>query len=91
VLRVRPGRAVLLRQRAIDAEPAPEDGWDLVRVAVRDVTDLAHEVAGYGPDVVALEPSDLRAAVVRVLTASLAAAQSASGRLQAQPAAQGAP
>ena len=58
------GRAVLLRQRALSSDPADEPGWDLVRVSVRDVGDLAHEVAGYGPDVVALEPADLRAGVV---------------------------
>jgi proteasome accessory factor B len=91
VLRVRSGRAVLLRQRALETEPAPEDGWDLVRVGVRDVTDLAHEVAGYGPDVVALDPPDLRAAVVRVLTGALATAASPRSRPEPQPAGQGAP
>jgi proteasome accessory factor B len=91
VLRVRATRAVLLRQRALATDPAPEDGWDLVRVAVRDVAELAHEVAGYGPDVVALEPPDLRAAVVRVLTAALAAAQSPGSVLDREPAGQGAP
>jgi predicted DNA-binding transcriptional regulator YafY len=73
-LRVRAGRAVLLRQRALSAAPSDEPGWDAVRVTVRDVTDLAHEIAGYGPDVVALEPADVRAAVVRVLSAALSAA-----------------
>jgi proteasome accessory factor B len=93
VLRVRAGRAVLLRQRAVGTEPASEHGWDVVRVAVRDAGDLAREVAGYGADVVALAPADLRAAVVRVLTSALAAAD-ADGRsapAAPQPAAQGAP
>jgi proteasome accessory factor B len=73
-LRVRTGRAVLLRQRAVATEPDGTPGWDVVRVVVRDVADLAHEIAGYGPDVVALGPADLRAGVVRVLTAALSAA-----------------
>jgi proteasome accessory factor B len=75
VLRVRSGRAVLLRQRALASDADAEPGWDLVRVPVRDVTDLAHELAGYGPDVVALEPADLRATVVRVLGSALSAAE----------------
>jgi proteasome accessory factor B len=90
VLRVRAGRAVLLRQRALDTEPAPEDGWDLVRVAIRDVTELAREIAGYGPDVVALEPLDLRSAVVRVLSAAHAAGPPKS-LLEPEPAGRGAP
>jgi proteasome accessory factor B len=78
-LRVRAGHAVLLRQRALAATPSDEPGWDALRVTVRDVPDLAHEIAGYGPDVVALEPADLRAAVVRVLTAALSAASYEAG------------
>ena len=97
VLRVRAGRAVLLRQRALSTEPAAMDGWDVVRVGVRDVVDLAHEVAGYGPDVVAIAPPDLRAVVVRVLAAALAATDPAgAGRartapVEPQPATQGVP
>jgi proteasome accessory factor B len=74
VLEVRSGRAVLLRQRAVSTVPAQRAGWDLVRVVVREVSDLARELAGYGPDVVALEPADLRARVVRVLASALSAA-----------------
>ena len=65
---------MLLRQRAVAVERAEVAGWDVVRVVVRDVVELAHELAGYGPDVVALEPADLRAGVVRVLTGALSAA-----------------
>jgi proteasome accessory factor B len=78
-LRVRAGRAVLLRQRALSAAASDEPGWDAVRVPVRDVPDLAHEIAGYGPDVVALQPADVRAAVVRVLSAALSAASYEAG------------
>ena len=91
VLRVRVGRAVLLRQRALDREPAQEPGWDLVRTTVGDVTDLAAEIAGYGPDVVVLEPADLRVAVVRVLTAVLASVEPASTLLEREPAGRAAP
>jgi proteasome accessory factor B len=79
---VRPGRGVLLRQRAVTAEPAgpagpagaaQEDrpGWDAVHVVVRDVRELAQELAGYGPDVVAVEPPDLRERVIGVLGGAL--------------------
>jgi proteasome accessory factor B len=76
---VRPGRGVLLRQRAVSVEPAGpavgagEDGqgWDAVHVVVRDVRELAQELAGYGPDVVAVEPPDLRERVIGVLAGAL--------------------
>jgi proteasome accessory factor B len=89
LVRVRPGRALLLRQRAVGVEPAggpdddsaPRDGsadgqadgqrWDVVHVVVRDVRELAQELAGYGPDVVAVEPADLREQVLRVLRGAL--------------------
>jgi proteasome accessory factor B len=79
LVRVRPGRALLLRQRAVDVEPAGAaeagngdgQGWDVVRVVVRDVRELAQELAGYGPDVVAVQPADLREQVLRVLRGAL--------------------
>jgi proteasome accessory factor B len=86
LVRVRPGRAVLLRQRAIAVEPArggqadagggDGQGWDAVRVVVRDVRELAQELAGYGPDVVAVEPGDLREQVLGVLRGALEGAAS---------------
>jgi proteasome accessory factor B len=91
VLRVRAGRAVLLRHRALDGEPASKPGWDLLTVAVGDVTDLASEIAGYGSDVVVLEPADLRMAVVRVLTAVIAAAELPPDLLEREPAGRAAP
>jgi proteasome accessory factor B len=79
VLRVRRGRAVLLRERAasveaVEPEGAAGEGWDVVRVVVRDMSELARELAGHGPDVVVVEPADLRDGVVQVLTGALAAA-----------------
>jgi proteasome accessory factor B len=91
VLRVRAGRAVLLRHRALDGEPASKPGWDLLTVAVGDVTDLASEIAGYGSDVVVLEPADLRMAVVRVLTAVIAAAELPPDLLEREPVGRSAP
>jgi proteasome accessory factor B len=72
-LRVRPGRAVTLRRRALDvAEGGAADGWDDVTVQVGDLAMLEEELAGYGPDVVVLAPDDLRQGVVRRLRAALA-------------------
>jgi proteasome accessory factor B len=41
--------------------------WDVVRLPVGDLWMLAEQVASHGPDVVALEPADLREAVIRLL------------------------
>jgi len=81
VLRVRAGRGTALRLQARDGTrpdpsqpdapqegPSPVDGWDLVRLPVGDLWNLAEQVASHGPDVVALEPADLRAAVLQLLT-----------------------
>lgn len=68
LLRVRPGRCAGLRLRAFAVEPAAGPGeWDQVTLRIREVSWLAEELASYGPDVVAVEPADLRAAVVRLL------------------------
>ena len=81
VIRVRPNRAVLLRQRAVVEAARPSggadgngQGWDVVQVVVRDVRELAQELAGYGPDIVAVEPTDLREQVIAVLSRALAGA-----------------
>ena len=76
-LLVRDGAGNTLRRRAtvvvdgplIDtAEPADGAGWSRLTVAFGGLDRLADEVSGFGPDVVALEPDDLRSAVVRRLT-----------------------
>jgi proteasome accessory factor B len=82
LLRVRVGRAVLVRRRATAIERAGDDGWDVVRLPVVDAAALAHEVAGHGPDVVALEPADVRAGVVRVLEDALRAATAPTRRMK---------
>ena len=84
VLRVRAERGGTLRRRALppeDGEPDPvgEDpageGWEILRVRVGDALQLAQEVAGYGSDVVLLEPPDVRDEVVRRLLGAAAAHQ----------------
>jgi proteasome accessory factor B len=76
-LRVRPGAGVGLRRRATRENPglAPGD-WDEVVVGFGDPESLASEIAGYGPDVVAVSPEAVRDAVIRRLTAVLDAVAS---------------
>jgi proteasome accessory factor B len=75
-VRVRPGAGFGLRRRgtvtasaADDAADAGPGGFDTLEVAFSDSWALAEEVASYGAAVVALEPPDLREAVVRRLQA----------------------
>jgi proteasome accessory factor B len=75
VIRVRTGRGAGLRRRILDGEkPVPDETgeWDELRVRVGDPGGLAQELAGYGPDVVALEPLDVREDVIRRLQGALA-------------------
>ncbi|MEP6648425.1 MAG: WYL domain-containing protein [Lapillicoccus sp.] len=70
-LRVRPGSGNALRRRgrvlSETAGSGPDDEWSSVEVDFRDVDRLADEVTGYGPEVLAVEPTDLKEAVVRRL------------------------
>jgi proteasome accessory factor B len=72
-LRAREGAAVPLRRRAT-ATSAGESGWDVLHVGYADEESLAEEIVGFGADVVAVAPEELRESVVRRLTAVLAAA-----------------
>lgn len=83
---LRPGRGAALRLRAQPVDdpspdgagpdgaggPAAPQGWDVVHVTVQDPESFAEEVASIGPDVVVLDPPDVRAAVVRRLRGALA-------------------
>lgn len=74
-LRLRAGRCASLRLRALPQEPPAAgvpDGWDVVALPVGDLESLAEEVAALGPEVVVLDPPDLRDAVLRRLRAVLA-------------------
>jgi proteasome accessory factor B len=66
-VRVRPGTAAGLRRWATPA--GSEEGWDVVTVRYQDPDSLARRLAGYGPDVVATGPPEVRDAVVRHLRA----------------------
>jgi proteasome accessory factor B len=73
VLRVRSGTGVGLRQRAVSVradEASP--GWDLVTTRFADVGWFADYAASFGPDVIVLDPPDLREAVIRRLKGVLA-------------------
>jgi len=70
VLQVRVGAGNTLRRRAGHVEVG-SDGWSVVDLDYPDLDRLAVEVSGFGPDVVALEPAELRHAVVRRLTGAL--------------------
>jgi len=75
VLRVRAGAGVGLRLHAVsvcaDTE-AGMAGWDLVTTRFADVGWFADHAAWFGPDVVVLDPPDLREAVIRRLKGVLA-------------------
>lgn len=68
-VRVRTGAGVALRRRA--TEDVTGTGWDELSIPFGDAEVLAEELAGYGPDVVALEPPELKSAVIRRLRAAV--------------------
>jgi len=72
LLRVRAGTGYGLRRYAERIEAAPEAGWDLVELGYSDTTWWSEHIAWFGADVVVLEPSDLRDAVIGRLKGVLA-------------------
>jgi proteasome accessory factor B len=74
LLRVRSGGGVGLRQHAgsVCADETGPPGWDLVTTRFGDVGTFADYAAWFGPDVVVLDPPDLRDAVIRRLKGALA-------------------
>ena len=74
VLRVRSGAGVGLRQHAasVRADDSVPPGWDLVTTRFADVGSFADYAASFGPDVVVLDPPDLREAVIARLKGALA-------------------
>jgi len=67
-LRVRSGRGLGLRRRAVSVTPAGED-WDVVELPAPDVSRLVDQVLPYGADVVVEHPPEAVASVVRRLKA----------------------
>jgi proteasome accessory factor B len=73
ILRVREEAGVGLRRWARHSEPAPGyPGWDTVTVSFAEAGWYADYLASYGPDVVILDPPDLREAVITRLKGVLA-------------------
>ena len=64
LLRVRSGAGYGLRRHAVSIEPDQVPGWDLAEVTFTDSAWWSEQLASFGPDVVVLEPSDLRDAVI---------------------------
>jgi len=72
VLRIRAGAGFGLRRWASEVTPDDTPGWDRVTVSFADVPWYADHLASFGPDLVVLEPPDLREAVIRRLKGVLA-------------------
>jgi proteasome accessory factor B len=72
-LRIRSGAGHRLRQSATASKPDPDHGgWDLAELPFSDVGWFADHLASFGADMVAMEPADLREAVIRRLKGVLA-------------------
>jgi proteasome accessory factor B len=71
VLRVRPGAGHGVRRYATSVQP-DSGGWDLVHAPFSDVGWFAEHIASFGTDVIAIEPADLREAVMTQLKGALA-------------------
>ena len=67
-----------LRRRATSVIDSAEPGWLEVGLGFSDAEQLAAELCGYGADVVALSPVEVRDAVVRRLQSVLQAIAQAS-------------
>jgi proteasome accessory factor B len=73
VLRVREHAGVILRKWARETvAESGHPGWDRVTVSFAEVSWYAEYLASFGPDLVVLDPPDLREAVIRRLKGSLA-------------------
>ena len=72
LLRVRSGAGYGLRRHALRVEPDDMPGWDRVELSYTDMGWWSEHVAWFGADVVVLEPTDLRDAVIGRLKGVLA-------------------
>jgi proteasome accessory factor B len=71
LLRIRSGAGYGLRRHAVSVEPDQMPGWDLAELTFTDSGWWSEQLASFGPDVVVLEPSDLRDAVIGRLKGAL--------------------
>ena len=70
---MREGAGHGFRRRPRGIEPDPDHpGWDIVTVSFAEEKWYAEYVASFGPDVVVLDPPDLRDAVIAKLKGILA-------------------
>jgi proteasome accessory factor B len=67
LLRIRAGRAAGLRRIATSVQPVGTGEYDDVHVPMTSVTDMARRVAAHGPDVIVVDPAELRSAVLGLL------------------------
>jgi proteasome accessory factor B len=72
LLRVRSGAGHGLRRHALSVEPDDTPGWDRIELTYSDTAWWSEHVASFGADVVVLEPTDLRDAVIGRLKGVLA-------------------
>ncbi len=72
ILRIRAGAGHGLRRHALSIRPDPERGWDQVEASYSDAGWWSEHIASFGADVVVLEPTDLRDAVIGRLKGALA-------------------
>jgi proteasome accessory factor B len=64
LLRIRSGAGYGLRRHAVSVEADQIPEWDLAELTFTDSGWWSEQLASFGPDVVVLEPSDLRDAVI---------------------------
>lgn len=67
-IRVRSGAGDMLRRRAAGSQQV-DDGWTEIELPFADEASLADELVSFGADVVVIGPDEIKAAVVRRLTA----------------------
>ena len=72
LLRIRSGAGYGLRRHALREEPDEVPGWDRVELNYSDTGWWSEHVASFGADVVVIEPTDLRDAVIGRLKGVLA-------------------
>jgi proteasome accessory factor B len=73
VLRIRAGAGVALRRWARESIPETGEaaGWDRVTLSFADASWYAEYLASFGPDIMVLDPPDLREAVITRLKGAL--------------------
>jgi proteasome accessory factor B len=71
-VRIRSGAGYGLRRHAVSLEPDQVPGWDVAELHFTDSSWWSEHLASFGPDLVVLEPTDVRDAVIGRLKGVLA-------------------